>query len=959
LETSKEIQIQNKIENPLIGERQNVSKIKKIFSLLTIPLIVIILAIYIVPSFIDWQGYRAELIKNIKNITGRDVLIDGEISFSSIPTPSFSIEGLNIKNTEGASVEYMINIDNIKAYPSLFSLLFGKVDIQNIELGNAVVNLESFDGELPNWSFNKEEELSEDNEVRNIISQYFNVNLINVESIRLLFLSGNRDNPVERVMPLQNIKIEAESLSGPFAINGKLKSNINDIEAGFNIKTGKFSAGDPAEVVFNLYSGGSNFDISGEIKDWAAYPIISGKLKSEIDQSVQSLSDYFGIDESILPTKVSAIFSNNKTKIDGDFFISSKGVDIKNILINSISTKGEGAVGVIFDKVTKVDVSLSFEYIDLDDLFKESKASNDVEASFQKRKELREVEEFLSREAKKHKETFNLNKNLNLILNISAAKVKYNEYEFNQFNIQADITNGEVIVHSFSANNLPGNASVNIIGDLEGDQVSRLSSKRFYSEVKASGESLYELLKWSGIATKGINIDKLGSFDISASAEFSPESTSITKVIVKIGDLNAVGQLLIKYGIEEGEKPTINSAFKVNKLNLDKYIRVENIPAGEDVEEYQEIQDEAFFDRLRNLDLYFKTTGIKILVNDLTYNQKNFKAVSAVVVIKPGILNLKQFKVKSGDLGNIEGTAIVNAKDLRPTANINIMVDHLSLGDAPKYNSSVPEFSDEALSFKRLGVADTDFSLKFKALSLGRLHIKKAHLSGTINEDAIDFKKFRGILEGGKLDVKAVMGVRRPSASASFSLASADITRLSKSWFGLKNITAGKMSMSGTVSTSGSSLKSWFNNIEGAGNITARGGKLSGFNWLALTNKVDSIKSADNLTIFANKALSSGKTTIDYIAGNIYITNGVADFRNLVFTQPLINYGALNAQLNIPKWELNLDAAINLKLRNAGGVFVSAIPLTVNISGPLNNLKTKWDSSGVKAYWENKFYKAR
>ena len=72
---------------------------KRFFAFAFSLFILVIAAAMIVPSFIDWSVYRDQAAQVVREKTGLDLVINGSVGFSVIPTPRFYIEQAAL-NTE-------------------------------------------------------------------------------------------------------------------------------------------------------------------------------------------------------------------------------------------------------------------------------------------------------------------------------------------------------------------------------------------------------------------------------------------------------------------------------------------------------------------------------------------------------------------------------------------------------------------------------------------------------------------------------------------------------------------------------------------------------------------------------------------------------------------------------------------------------------------------------------------
>jgi len=72
---------------------------KKIGIVLLGLIVLLVVAVLAVPRLIDWNGYKAEIAQAVKEATGRDLTIGGEIEVSILPDVSFALSGLTLSRS--------------------------------------------------------------------------------------------------------------------------------------------------------------------------------------------------------------------------------------------------------------------------------------------------------------------------------------------------------------------------------------------------------------------------------------------------------------------------------------------------------------------------------------------------------------------------------------------------------------------------------------------------------------------------------------------------------------------------------------------------------------------------------------------------------------------------------------------------------------------------------------------
>ena len=88
--------------------------------------VIILLGSFLVPHFINWNEYKAEIAAGVKSATGRDISIGGDLSVRILPTPALTVNDFSIANTDGATNPKMVKLDALQVRVSLLPLLSGE-----------------------------------------------------------------------------------------------------------------------------------------------------------------------------------------------------------------------------------------------------------------------------------------------------------------------------------------------------------------------------------------------------------------------------------------------------------------------------------------------------------------------------------------------------------------------------------------------------------------------------------------------------------------------------------------------------------------------------------------------------------------------------------------------------------------------------------------------------------------
>ncbi len=91
---------------------------KKILIGLGVVIVVIVAAVFVVPPLIDWKSFEPRIADAVRDATGRELHIDGDISVSIVPL-EFSVSGIRLSNAPGMRSPEMVSVGSVQFFERL------------------------------------------------------------------------------------------------------------------------------------------------------------------------------------------------------------------------------------------------------------------------------------------------------------------------------------------------------------------------------------------------------------------------------------------------------------------------------------------------------------------------------------------------------------------------------------------------------------------------------------------------------------------------------------------------------------------------------------------------------------------------------------------------------------------------------------------------------------------------
>ena len=116
-------------------------------------IVLVILLALAIPYFVSAGSYQGQIIARVKAATGRDLKIDGPISFSLLPHLAIEANDVSLSNAKGAGADDMVRLKKLSIALKLFPLLSGNIAVDHFNLVDPVIVLEIAKDGTPNWNF--------------------------------------------------------------------------------------------------------------------------------------------------------------------------------------------------------------------------------------------------------------------------------------------------------------------------------------------------------------------------------------------------------------------------------------------------------------------------------------------------------------------------------------------------------------------------------------------------------------------------------------------------------------------------------------------------------------------------------------------------------------------------------------------------------------------------------------
>lgn len=621
-------------------------------------LAVIIVLLLVAPFFINLNSYKGLIAEKAKEATGRDLVIDGDISLSLLPIPSVSVEGIKFGNAAEGSAANMAEVDKVKVKVALMPLLSGKAEIKSIELVNPTIILEKLPDGKGNWEITPPAGAAEaattaapDPNAAGGSKFDLSIEGASITDGTLVYrdLTTASEQRVENL----NVDLSLGSLQGPFKATGGVTALGMPI--GFDVDVGRLDPAQPMPINLTLKieeaKASVGFSGNADLKaaETADQPIVTGKLTGKGDSVA----------------KLIAVLSGGKAEegpldqgfaLDGDIVAGKTAAELKNFAASLGDMTAKGSIAAKMGEVTTVDANLAMGRLDLDKLMPVTAAAPADAAPA------------ASAETATKPGTFSLPAGINANATVTIDQVVVKGNAIDQVKVVAALADAKLNLTELSAQ-LPGATKVKLGGTLQAQN----GQPAFAGGLDLNAGNLRALIDaFAKGAVDSVPGDRLRAFALNSRVTFTPTQVALSDLAAKLDSTKIAGGVTV--ALPDGkqrQRMAFGVGLSVDQMNLDGYMpkKAEAAPAAT-TSKPADIGGNPLkaLAPLGDLD-----ANIELRAGALTMNEQQVKKLHALIGLAGGVLTIEDLSV--GDLMGGKGTVKGQIVELKGNPRFDLDFD--------------------------------------------------------------------------------------------------------------------------------------------------------------------------------------------------------------------------------------------------------------------------------------------
>jgi uncharacterized protein involved in outer membrane biogenesis len=321
---------------------------------LAVFVITIVGALFAVPYFIDWNGYRGVFEEEATRFLGREVRVGGAVNLHVLPTPYFRFEKVRIADTSVNLQEPFFRADSLTVKLTVAPLFRGAIEANEIEFQRPVLRLAVDDADGWNWqSFGAV--------LASATYLPTNVTLTSVKISNGVLAVHGRDGIERTRFAGIDAELSAPALRGPYRLRGTFGGAAEPRE--IKIATAEPEADGAVRFKATLSAGtATSYTLDGRLLDPMGKPRLAGELSARLP-----IADLFGAARGI-PDRAER--GGPAFELRASLAADAAGADLSDLAL-SFEQDGRpqlisGTLKAAWRDSLRVDMNLSSRWLDLD-----------------------------------------------------------------------------------------------------------------------------------------------------------------------------------------------------------------------------------------------------------------------------------------------------------------------------------------------------------------------------------------------------------------------------------------------------------------------------------------------------------------------------------------------------------------------------------------------------------------
>ena len=342
----------------------------KIISIVGVVLIAVVVAGVAILKSIDFNEYKGLIAEQVKDATGRDLVINGDLNLELSLNPAVAVEGVSFSNAEWGSQKEMMTVKRFAAEVSLMPLLSSQVVVKRVILEGVELIAETDKKGRGNWEFGgapkTEEQPAEASEATLPV-----VHSVRVRDLKVTYKDGVTGEQYS--LGVDTVDLKSDGGDSPLMLN--VAGNINGEAFSVDGQVGSLAAiagGDMFPLKLDIAALATKIGLDGKAGTPGGVPkadIGVSLTAAQITDTLAALGRLAPAAKGIELPVTGALSVKTRLGLDGPQKVSLADLDVS---LGQLALKGRLSAN-LSGKVPEIDAAFNVDTLNLDELLPKAK----------------------------------------------------------------------------------------------------------------------------------------------------------------------------------------------------------------------------------------------------------------------------------------------------------------------------------------------------------------------------------------------------------------------------------------------------------------------------------------------------------------------------------------------------------------------------------------------------------
>lgn len=498
-------------------------------------------ALLVAPSLVDWNVYRGQIAAALGEATGRQVSIEGDLDLALLPSPRLSVRDLRIASVPGADEADFARVNALSLRVGIAELLRGRLALTRLSLSEPFIVLETTADGRASWDFTVRPDapgpgIPAPDAAAPPMPLAISVNHIEITDGTLIWRPAS--GTPRRITDV-DAEVTAAAMDGPFRGSARLRYGATPFAV-------TATAGRPDRDGFVPASG------SVALADGVAtlaWTVRFARASGEADGTVKleapdagAVLRVLAVGGDVASLPAAPLAAESTLRVAGEV------VALPALAVRLGNTSGTGEATLRLGDVPELTARADIAVLDLDSLLAAPAPTTAAGEAAR-----------LPAPAGPS----GLPTGVRAGVYLTAATIRWRKGLIRDARLSLRLADGKLSVPDAAAR-LPGGTDVSLSGVADTGPTGLL----FNGELAAAADNVRAALVWAGVDDAMIPADRLRGFSYTSRILLTPEAIQLTDITSRLDATRMTGGATIA----RRERPSFGVRLALDRLNLDDYL---------------------------------------------------------------------------------------------------------------------------------------------------------------------------------------------------------------------------------------------------------------------------------------------------------------------------------------------------------------------------------------------------